>query len=94
MKEELTIASAENREALLRQKRKNKTREFLFILLVTAYPMINFIVFYLYKNMSSIALAFQEYDNINNKFIRIVHTGDYYAVFYPENLDTKDNGLL
>lgn len=32
--------------------------------------------------------------NINTKFIRIVHTGDYYAVFYPENLDIKDNGLL
>ena len=32
--------------------------------------------------------------NINNKFIRIVYTGDYYAVFYPENLDIKDNGLL
>lgn len=31
--------------------------------------------------------------NINNKFIRIVHTGDYYAAFYPERLDTKDNGL-
>ena len=32
--------------------------------------------------------------NINNKFIRTVHTGDCYVVFYPENLDTKDNGLL
>lgn len=32
--------------------------------------------------------------NINNKFIRIVHTGDYYTVFYPERLDIKDNGLL
>lgn len=32
--------------------------------------------------------------NINTKFIRIVHTGDYYTVFYPENLDIKDNGLL
>lgn len=32
--------------------------------------------------------------NINNKFIRIVHTGDYYTVFYPETLDSKDNGLL
>lgn len=32
--------------------------------------------------------------NINNKFIRVVHTGDYYTVFYPERLDIKDNGLL
>lgn len=27
--------------------------------------------------------------NINNKFIRIVHTGDYYTIFYPEHLDEK-----
>jgi hypothetical protein len=27
--------------------------------------------------------------NINNKFIRIVHTGDYYTIFYPSNLDEK-----
>lgn len=32
--------------------------------------------------------------SINNKFIRIVHTGDYYAVFYPENLDKENNGLI
>ena len=32
--------------------------------------------------------------NINNKFIRIVHTGDYYTVFYSENLDIIDDGLL
>lgn len=32
--------------------------------------------------------------NINNKFIRIAHTGDYYTVFYPENLDTENNGLI
>lgn len=25
--------------------------------------------------------------NINNKFIRVVHTGDYYTIFYPSNLD-------
>lgn len=33
--------------------------------------------------------------NIHNKeiFIRVVHTGDYYAVFYPESLDIKDNRL-
>lgn len=29
--------------------------------------------------------------NINNKFISLVHTGDYYTLFYPEHLDTKIN---
>lgn len=32
--------------------------------------------------------------NINNKFIRVVHTGDYYTVFYPEKLDTENNGFI
>lgn len=32
--------------------------------------------------------------NINNKFIRIIHTGDHYAIFYPENLDKENNGLI
>lgn len=27
--------------------------------------------------------------NINNKFIRVVHTGDYYVVFYPNYLDKR-----
>ena len=31
----------------------------------------------------------KEWHNINNKFIRIVHTGDYYTIFYPEYLDEK-----
>lgn len=32
--------------------------------------------------------------NINNRFIRVVHTGDYYTVFYPEKLDTENNGFI
>lgn len=66
MKQEMTMMSTGNKEALLKQKRKNKTREFLFVLLVTAYPIINFLIFYLYKNISSILLAFQEYDIARN----------------------------
>lgn len=66
MEQQIAMMSNENREMLLKQKRKNKTREFLFILLVTAFPMMNFIVFYLYKNASSIVLAFQEYDITHN----------------------------
>ena len=27
--------------------------------------------------------------NLFNKFIKIVHTGDYYTIFYPSNLDEK-----
>lgn len=32
--------------------------------------------------------------NINNRFIRVVHTGDYYTVFYPEKLDTENNRFI
>lgn len=32
--------------------------------------------------------------NINNRFIRVVHTGDYYTVFYPEKLDTENNEFI
>lgn len=32
--------------------------------------------------------------NINNKFISLVHTGDYYTLFYPEHLDKKIGGNL
>ena len=66
MKQQITMVPGGTRQTLLKQKRKNKTRELIFILLVTAYPMINFLIFYLYKNASSVLVAFQEYDIAHN----------------------------
>ena len=58
-----TILTPEARRAiLLKQRRQNKIIEFLFILAVIAYPITNFLIFYLYKNATSILMAFQQYD--------------------------------
>ena len=56
------------------------------------------IVYKIFSTEEKLAEQFNQWvangHNINNKFIRVVHTGDYYTVFYPERLDIKDSGLL
>lgn len=90
MKHENTMTLDVNRAVLLRQKKMNKLRELLFILIVTAYPIINFLIFYLYKNISSILLAFQEY-NIDHELSWIGFKN--FEVFFTE-LFTPGNTYL
>ncbi len=72
-------------------------RELIFIILVIAYPVVNFLVFYLYKNVSSFMLAFQDYDtnfqlhwvglqNIKYFFKELVVPGNVYLIGLSNNL--------
>lgn len=47
---------------LLKEKRKNRNKEFWFIFSLIVFPMVNFLVFYVYLNASSYVLAFQKID--------------------------------
>lgn len=42
--------------------RNKKLREYLFIYGLLAYPLLNFIVFYVIKNANSVLMAFQNTD--------------------------------
>lgn len=50
-------------------KNKKKARGMLFFWALTAYPLLQFAVFYIGVNLNSFLLAFQKYDALSGKFI-------------------------
>ena len=77
-----------NKKVLLRQKSRNKMIEYGFVLIMLAYPMVNFIVFYLYKNFSSILLAFQGYDaNFQLNWVGLENFKIFFRDLFAPNSD-------
>ena len=60
--------------AVFRKKaryRNGKTQRTLFIILFLAYPIINWLVFFLYVNIDSIKLAFQTWSISKGKYVNV-----------------------
>lgn len=51
--------------------RNGKTQRTLFIILFLAYPIINWLVFFLYVNIDSIKLAFQTWSISEGKYVNV-----------------------
>ena len=57
-----------NRKQIMKKPRKNTKRNW-FIASLLIVPMLHFLVFWLYINIETIALAFMEWDFFSNKYI-------------------------
>ena len=52
-----------------KMKLNKRTKQLIFYISVIALPFIQFLIFYVYVNFSSIILAFQEFDPNTNRYI-------------------------
>lgn len=70
--------------ALLKEKKRATRRKYLFVWLMLLFPLIQFAVFFVYVNLSSIVLSFQnsmgEFSFINYKsFFQELFAGNDYS---------------
>lgn len=61
--------------------RKGKT---LFVLCMVTIPILSFLVFYVYKNISSFTMAFQQISGFSEGSINYEFTFDNFAMFFRE----------
>lgn len=69
-------AETENEAAQAAPRKKfsfqsGKTRRTLFIILFLVYPIINWLIFFLYVNIDSVKLAFQTYSLSKGKYVNV-----------------------
>ena len=53
----------------MRKALSRKQKDYIFILLVTIIPLIQFAIFYVYVNLNSFIMAFQTYDSETGKYV-------------------------
>ena len=62
MSDKSNIQIIENEDAFAKVKKKTnkKRQQTMFLIMILAIPMLNWLVFWLYVNISSFVLAFQD----------------------------------
>ncbi len=77
-----------SRRVQLKKKSPNKKRELRTYILFMLWPTLQFVIFYIGVNFSSIAMAFQKYENGAFVFDESFHAFSQMAYFF-----TNENGL-
>lgn len=63
------VFKLENTNIVKKKKINKRTKQLIFYICLVALPLIQFCIFYIYVNFSSIMLAFQEFDPDTNKYV-------------------------
>ena len=63
------VFKLENTSVVKKKKINKRTKQLIFYICLVALPLIQFCIFYIYVNFSSIMLAFQEFDPDTNKYV-------------------------
>lgn len=64
------VLKLENTDKVKKKKKINKrTKQLIFYLCLVVLPLVQFCIFYIYVNFSSIMMAFQEFDAETNKYV-------------------------
>lgn len=63
------VFKLENTNVVKKKKINKRTKQLIFYICLVALPLIQFCIFYIYVNFSSIMLAFQEFDPDTNKYV-------------------------
>lgn len=72
-----------NSLALLKEKKRGDRRKLLFVWLMLALPLLQFLIFFVYVNLSSIVLSFQDgggnftFDNYGSFFKELIRGNEY-----------------
>lgn len=61
--------TTDNGKKIKRNKKKKEKSALIFCLCMLAYPLLQWLVFYVYGNVNSVLLAFQKYDSTNAQFV-------------------------
>ena len=64
-----TLSAAERAKISKRIKSRRKRWEYLFVLSLVAWPIIHFLVFWLYVNFESFTLIFKTYKPLEGKYV-------------------------